>query len=177
MSRSRKKNEPLDSQERGALRCAGRASLPGQASTGRQGHANGRGLARARDAGGLPVSGCHTGCHEKGVVGGNRPSERGPLASQRLGLPLRWRERIPHPADYYPGHVTKLGRASGEGWAQGLCPFHDDHDASLSVHLDSTRGLFRCCACDARGDVIAYHMRRTGLDFVAAVRDLVRRGA
>jgi hypothetical protein len=84
----------------------------------------------------------------------------GPIAQQRLGLPLHWRERSPHPADYYVAHVTKLGRANGEGWAQGLCPFHDDHHASLSVHLDVARGLFRCLTYDARGDQTAQDLMR-----------------
>jgi hypothetical protein len=90
------------------------------------------------------------------------------------GLPMHWRDRLPHPSVYYAAHVAQLGRVNGEGWAQGLCPFHDDHHASLSVHLDSVRGGWRCFACGEHGDLIAFHMRTTGLGFVEAVRALVR---
>ncbi|MFC3815016.1 AAA family ATPase [Lysobacter sp. GCM10012299] len=71
---------------------------------------------------------------------------------------MRWRERLPHPADYYPAHVARLGRANGEGWAQGLSPFHEDSSASLSVHVDSARGGWRCFAGCGHGDLVSFHM-------------------
>lgn len=88
-------------------------------------------------------------------------------------MPSNWRERMPEPEAYYRARVEKLGPRHGNGWAQGRCPFHDDGTASLSVHLDSPRGGFRCFAGCGSGDLLAFHMRLTGLSFADAVRDLV----
>lgn len=88
-------------------------------------------------------------------------------------LPARWRHRLPAPEAYYRQHVPSLGAMRHDGWAQGLCPFHDDHHPSLSVHLDDPRGGWICFAGCGRGDLIAFHMRATALPFVDAVRDLV----
>ncbi|KAL7571502.1 hypothetical protein ACA910_020922 [Epithemia clementina (nom. ined.)] len=38
--------------------------------------------------------------------------------------------------------------------ATALCPFHDDHKPSLNV--DASRGLFKCFACGAGGDVFHF---------------------
>ncbi|MDE2406852.1 MAG: hypothetical protein KGL91_03195 [Xanthomonadaceae bacterium] len=88
-------------------------------------------------------------------------------------LPDNWRDRLPAPATYYGQHVEKLGKPNGTGWAQGRCPFHDDHNASLSVSLSGERGHYRCFACGERGDMVGFHMRHTGLGFNEAVRDLL----
>ena len=58
-------------------------------------------------------------------------------------LPRNWRDRLPSPATYYATHVTKLGPPNAAGWAQGLCPFHHDHTASLSVQLIGEREIGR----------------------------------
>lgn len=96
---------------------------------------------------------------------------RTPRRSARL--PDDWSDRLPDAAGYYGQHVDKLGKPNATGYAQGRCPFHDDHNASLSVHVAGQRGHFRCFACDAKGDMVTFHMKRTGLDFAAAVRELV----
>ena len=88
-------------------------------------------------------------------------------------LPLNWRERLPDPESYYRMRVDKLGQRHGNGWAQGRCPLHDDRNASLSVNLDSPRGGWRCFAGCGHGDLLAFHMRLTGLGFADAVGDLV----
>lgn len=81
-----------------------------------------------------------------------------------------WRDRLPDPAQYYYAHGIKLGRSNATGWAQGRCPFHEDHEASLSVNL--RHGGWRCFAgCGAR-DLLNFHERLTGLGFRAAVADL-----
>ena len=66
---------------------------------------------------------------------------------------------------------TELRRA-GPGRYMGRCPFHEDAHASASANL--LTGGFRCHACEARGDLVGFHMRRTGLAFKAAVADLLR---
>lgn len=92
---------------------------------------------------------------------------------QEHRMPVSWRERMPEPETYYRARVEKLGARHANGWAQGRCPFHDDGTASLSVHLDSARGGWRCFAGCGSGDLLAFHMRLTGLGFADAVRDLV----
>lgn len=90
-------------------------------------------------------------------------------------LPDNWRDRLPDPIDYYAQHVTKLGRTNATGWAQGTCPFHEDRNASLSVSTTS-KGQWRCFAGCGGGDLVGFHMRLRGLDFKAAVRDLLGLG-
>jgi hypothetical protein len=105
----------------------------------------------------------------------NTPKPTGTRAGwQGHRMPSNWRERMPEPEAYYRARVEKLGPRHGNGWAQGRCPFHEDGTASLSVHLDSPRGGFRCFAGCGHGDLLAFHMRLTGLRFADAVRDLVR---
>jgi len=88
-------------------------------------------------------------------------------------LPGRWRQRLPQTETYYRQHVPSLGRAREDGWAQGLCPFHDDHTPSLSVNFDGQRGGWICFAGCGKGDLVGFHMRLKGLAFREAVRDLV----
>lgn len=88
-------------------------------------------------------------------------------------IPDNWRERLPDPASYYGQHVAKLGKPNATGWAQGICPLHDDHNRSLSVCLAGERGNWRCFAGCGGGDLVGFHQRMTGKDFKAAVRDLL----
>lgn len=92
-------------------------------------------------------------------------------------LPHNWRDRLPDPASYYGQRVDKLGRPNAQGWAQGRCPFHEDHDASLSVNLSSARGGWRCFAGCGAGDLVSFHERLSGKQFNEAVAELVRGGA
>ncbi|HKU17951.1 MAG TPA: CHC2 zinc finger domain-containing protein [Candidatus Saccharimonadales bacterium] len=91
-------------------------------------------------------------------------------------LPSNWRDRLPDPATYYAQRVQKLGRPNATGWAQGACPFHEDRNASLSVHITGERGHWRCFASCGGGDLVGFHMRLCDLDFKAAVRDLIGLG-
>lgn len=49
---------------------------------------------------------------------------------------------------------------------KALCPFHDDHHASLSFNL--RRNTFRCFVCDAHGGTIDLVMRTLHKDFKEA---------
>lgn len=91
-------------------------------------------------------------------------------------LPTNWRDRLPDPTSYYGQNVQRLSRANATGWAQGVCPFHEDRNASLSVHVACGRGHWRCFASCGGGDLVGFHMRLRGLDFKAAVRDLIGGG-
>jgi len=96
------------------------------------------------------------------------PSKR--LSSRRL--PGNWRDRLPDPPTYYGHYVEKLTKPNSAGYSQGCCPFHDDHNASLSVHATG-RGLWKCFASCGSGDIVDFHQRITGLPFADAVRDLI----
>lgn len=91
-------------------------------------------------------------------------------ARKRLRPPFD-RARLPDPLVYY---VTELELLRGHGRSTtARCPFHEDQHPSLSVNLDT--GAFRCRvpACGAHGhDVLAFHMARYGLGFVAAAKAL-----
>jgi CHC2 zinc finger len=80
------------------------------------------------------------------------------------------RNRLPLAADYYQPIFGDL-RFNASGWAQVCCVFHEEGHASLSIHRE--RGAFRCFACNARGgDVLAFEMLRSGVDFKSAARAL-----
>lgn len=51
---------------------------------------------------------------------------------------------------------------------KSLCPFHDDHHASLTFNC--RRNTFRCFVCDARGGTIDLVMRHLGKPFPEACR-------
>lgn len=93
-------------------------------------------------------------------------------ASARHGahLPRDWRDRLPDPAGYYSRHLPKLSKPNAAGWAQARCPFHTDRAASLSVNL--RHGGWRCFAGCGQGDMVSFHERLTGLDFLDAAREL-----
>jgi hypothetical protein len=91
-------------------------------------------------------------------------------------IPDNWRDRLPDPAAYYGQHVAKLGRVNATGWAQGTCPFHEDGNKSLSVHVADGNGGWRCFASCGGGDLLGFHQRLTGKAFKDAVRDLIGGG-
>ncbi len=81
---------------------------------------------------------------------------------------------MPSPESYHREKIPTLIRTNSTGWAQGRCPFHDDDNASLSVHVDGERGAWRCLASCRGGDLLAFHMKLCGLEFQEAVSDLLR---
>ena len=97
--------------------------------------------------------------------------------SKSTRIPQNWRDRLPDPATYYSQHVAKLGHPNASGYAQGSCPFHDDKNRSFSVCITGSHGGLRCFASCGGGDLVGFHQRRSGLDFKAAVRDLIGGGA
>lgn len=88
-------------------------------------------------------------------------------------LPQNWRDRLPDPGSYYAQHVERLSKPDATGWAHARCPFHDDRGASLRLHIESTRGHWRCSGDCGHGDLVTFHRRITGSTFVEAVRDLI----
>ena len=56
---------------------------------------------------------------------------------------------------------------------KALCPFHDDHNASLSVHKD--KQIFKCFACGESGNVISFVEKINGVSFPEALKILADR--
>lgn len=78
-------------------------------------------------------------------------------------------------SEYYRFEIPSMPTPRrSHGWVPGgLCPFHDDrHRGNFHVNLDT--GAFKCFACDAHGDLIAFCMQRYGLSFSEALRELER---
>ena len=107
----------------------------------------------------------------------SQENRAGRSCSPRFGqltetLPRNWRDRLPDCENYYREHIDRLSGPNGNGFARGLCPFHDDHNPSLIVSVTG-RGLWKCFACGERGDLVRFHELVMGLPFTAAVRDLL----
>jgi len=64
----------------------------------------------------------------------------------------------------YDIHVASNGAA--------LCPFHEDHDPSLSVSQKNGIGLFKCHGCDAKGSILDFVMRKEGVGLADAARHI-----
>ena len=58
-------------------------------------------------------------------------------------------------------------RSVGRDEWKGLCPFHDDHRPSLGVN--QAKGVFRCYACNASGNVVSFLMMMEGLTVPEAI--------
>lgn len=72
-------------------------------------------------------------------------------------------------------YQSELGISSfkinSEGWSQNInCPFHDDNNASFGVNL--LDGQFRCFGCDEKGSIFDFHMKKHGVSFPEAVKQL-----
>ncbi len=72
-------------------------------------------------------------------------------------------------AGFYNAEIPELKNGNGDQ-ATGPCPFHEDHNPSLSVNLKT--GLYNCFGCGAKGDIFAFEMARRGCDFRTALNNL-----
>jgi len=53
-----------------------------------------------------------------------------------------------------PGGIQgRQAQKTGKGYA-GLCPFHEDHQPSLSINIE--KNLWQCFGCGKGGDVISF---------------------
>lgn len=85
------------------------------------------------------------------------------------GPPMAFdRHLLPDPAAYFEGEgLALIGRGP---WRTTRCDFHAGSD-SMRVNIQS--GGWVCMACGEKGgDVLAYAMKRHGLEFVEAARSL-----
>lgn len=54
-----------------------------------------------------------------------------------------------------------------------LCPFHSD--SKPSMHINDSKKIFKCFACDAAGDAIAFVMKYRNLDYVDALKEICQK--
>ncbi|HLB54942.1 MAG TPA: DNA primase, partial [Gemmatimonadales bacterium] len=69
------------------------------------------------------------------------------------------------------GEAVPLKR-SGSDW-RGPCPFHGGIHRNFAVI--PKKGMYYCYVCHEAGDVFTYLMKRQGLDYPTAVREIARR--
>lgn len=78
------------------------------------------------------------------------------------------RDRLPEPIGYFEGQALKLSKRGK--WRTTECRFHDGSD---SMRINTATGAWVCMSCGAKGgDVLAYEMAATGVDFVTAAKAL-----
>lgn len=78
------------------------------------------------------------------------------------------RESLPDPVSYFEAEGLTL-RGPGK-WKTTRCDFHDGSD---SLRINTESGGWVCMSClEKGGNVLDYAMRRHGLDFVSAARQL-----
>lgn len=54
-----------------------------------------------------------------------------------------------------------------------LCPFHSD--SKPSMHINDSKKMFKCFACDAAGDSIGFVMKYRNLDFIDALKEICQK--
>jgi DNA primase len=69
------------------------------------------------------------------------------------------------------GDHVALKRAGKE--FRALCPFH--HEKTPSFHVVPSKGFYKCFGCGESGDAFAFLMKRAGLSFQDAVRQIAAR--
>lgn len=69
------------------------------------------------------------------------------------------------------GESVPLKRSGAD--YRGACPFHGGTHRNFAVI--PKKGLYYCYVCHAAGDVFTYLMKRFGMDYPTAVRDVARR--
>ena len=78
------------------------------------------------------------------------------------------RGRLPETMAYFDSEALPL-RGPGK-WKTAECVFHGGSD---SMRVNAESGGWVCMACGEKGgDVLAFHMRRHGLNFVSAAKAL-----
>ncbi|MDR1027258.1 MAG: DNA primase [Rickettsiales bacterium] len=70
--------------------------------------------------------------------------------------------------------VDIIGRSvplkpKGQNW-WGCCPFHNEKTPSFSVSEE--RGIFKCFGCGEGGDVITFLMKKFGMGYIDAIKEL-----
>lgn len=75
------------------------------------------------------------------------------------------------PIEEVVGEYVSLKRAGAN--YKGLCPFHDDKNASMSV--SPTKGIYKCFSCGKGGNIFQFIMEHEGLSYPLAIKHLADR--
>jgi archaellum biogenesis ATPase FlaH/5S rRNA maturation endonuclease (ribonuclease M5) len=73
--------------------------------------------------------------------------------------------------DFYSKELPSF-KSNDNNQAMALCFFHDDHNPSLSLNLET--GFFNCFACGAKGDIFSFYQRKYAVDFKTALAELAK---
>lgn len=80
------------------------------------------------------------------------------------------KEQLPDAATYYEAQGLKLTGSRAAKWKTTACNFHGGSD---SMRVNTETGGFCCMSCGAKGgDVLAYEIQATGMEFVQAAKAL-----
>ena len=72
------------------------------------------------------------------------------------------------PIEEVVGEYVSLKRAGAN--YKGLCPFHDDKNASMSV--SPSKGIFKCFSCGQGGNIFQFIMEHEGISYPLAIKQL-----
>lgn len=80
------------------------------------------------------------------------------------------RNLLPDAAGYFEAQGLKLAGPRNSKWKTTACRFHGGSD---SMRVNTQSGGWRCMnCCESGGDVLAYHLKLHGLEFVEAAKQL-----
>lgn len=80
------------------------------------------------------------------------------------------RTLLPDPTTYFENQGLTLKGPRSAKWKTTSCTFHGGSD---SMRINTASGAWVCMACGVKGgDVLAYHMQASHLDFVEAAKAL-----
>ncbi len=80
------------------------------------------------------------------------------------------RDALPDPVSYFENQGLILTGPRSAKWKTTSCVFHGGGD---SMRVNTTNGAWCCMACGEKGgDVLAYEMQATGVEFVQAAKAL-----
>ncbi|HEY6107827.1 MAG TPA: DNA primase, partial [Gemmatimonadales bacterium] len=101
-----------------------------------------------------------------------RGGHRGGVPGMSL-IPDELIEQIREAADLVGiiGESVELKRTGAD--FRGPCPFHGGTHRNFAVI--PRKGMFHCFVCHASGDVFTFFMKRLGMDYPTAVREVARR--
>ena len=95
------------------------------------------------------------------------------MTTARAGIPPATLQQIRDSVDIVDV-VSRFVTLSKTGQnLRGLCPFHQEKTPSFTV--TPARQMFYCFGCGVGGDIFTFLMRKEGLEFLEAVRDLAER--
>ena len=78
------------------------------------------------------------------------------------------RDRLPDPVSYF--EAQGLPMPKGKAWVSTRCQFHGGR---ITMRIHKSSGSWKCMSCnESGGDVLAYHMKLNGLEFVEAAKAL-----